>query len=778
MVNLNILKLVLRNWWRNKLFVTISLVSLVIGIACTNLLTAFVLYEYHIEAHNPNRDRILRLTQTLPFAQQEMQGTFVYHESVPEIISQFPEIEAALRTQAITHTKIRVDNEEFSDFNLLSADSTLTKFIPIETLAGKIEEALTHPGTIAISQEVAKRCFGTTDCIGKLLDMPQSGESAYRIVAIFRLPPQSMLQADLLKHLKVPEGVTCSILLKEGTDLDAFRQRFAETELPTLLGKGHYQTLTLQESYFNTTVQDSNPCIEHRQKALLSVGLLSALLILFIGCFNYINLSFSRLLKQIRTLHIESLLGATHRQIRWQLFADTFLMVFIAFLLSILLMSDLLAGFNATVTAHLSLSYLFSGQVLPVILLFVFILSVVPAKYMSRKIHALSESSYRSFFTGRKKQRIVAALVTLQFMISIGLMSAFMVIRSQMNLIEQEGSRYKGVIEFGIGDSGHSPLQTWVEEIKPIPGVKAAVPSKSGLYTMSMAVPRQGGEKNDLLMLELYDNCPDFLSIYGFELWDAKQVFNLLPRTPIPAVINEAFIRYLVPAGEDPIGQPISKYIPEESEKGTIIGVMKDFKKYSLTNNIFPLRMILHVAPQKDYTTLTIRFDEKRRAEVINHIRGLWEKKYPGIPFNYEDPYQVLISNNQEVTDFSRILLMYASISLFLTLFGLFGITHYAIQQRIREIGIRKIHGASFRQILWLVNRPFLGYIGIAFVLIVPVVYYLMDYWLQQFAYHAHLGIIHFLSPLLFTICITLLTVCLNSYRAAKNNPVESIKRE
>ena len=137
-----------------------------------------------------------------------------------------------------------------------------------------------------------------------------------------------------------------------------------------------------------------------------------------------------------------------------------------------------------------------------------------------------------------------------------------------------------------------------------------------------------------------------------------------------------------------------------------------------------------------------------------------------------------LISNNQEVTDFSRILLMYASISLFLTLFGLFGITHYAIQQRIREIGIRKIHGASFGQILWLVNRPFLYYIGIAFILIVPLVCYLMNYWLQQFAYHVHIGILHFLLPLFFTVCITLLTVCLNSYRAAKNNPVDSIKYE
>lgn len=760
------------------MFVIISLVSLVIGIACTNLLTAFVLHEYNIESGNPNRDRILRLTQTLPFAQEEMQGTFVYHEAVPEIMAPFPEIEAALRTLSIKETKIRVDNHEYSDLNLIMADSTFGKFFPLKVLAGKVEEALTRPGTIAISRNVALRCFGTTDCIGRTLDIPLSEERTYRIAAVFRQPSQSMLRTDMLMHLKAPEGVECMILLKQGTDVSAFRRRLEATELPTLMGRGHYGTLTLQESYFNTTLQDGNSCMEHRQKSLLTVGLLAALLVLFIGCFNYINLSFSRLLKQIRVLHIESLLGASHRQIRWQLFIDTFLMVFVAFLLSVLLMNDLLSAFNATVTAHLSPAYLFSGQVFPVMLLFVMILSVVPAEYMSRKIRTLSETRYRSFFTGRKKQRIVAWLVTMQFIISIALMSAFMVIRSQMDLIEQEGSRYRNIIEFNLGDSPQTPLPTWMEEVGRVAGVKAVAPSWLGLYTTSMAVPRHDGGKDDLLMLELYENCPDFLSVYDFELQDASQTFSLLPRTAVPAIINEAFIRFLVPQGEDPVGQPVSKYIPGENEKGTIIGVLKDFKKYSLTNNVFPLRMLLHDAPQDKFSTLTVKFEKDRRADVIGGIRRLWEEKHPDIPFEYEEPYQMLKSHNKEVADFSRILLMYACISLFLTLFGLFGITHYAIQQRIREIGIRKIHGASLLQILWLVHRPFLIYIGIAFALTMPAVCYLMNLWLQQFVYHVRPEASHFLLPLLFTTVITLLTVCLNSYRAAKSNPVESIKQE
>lgn len=291
---------------------------------------------------------------------------------------------------------------------------------------------------------------------------------------------------------------------------------------------------------------------------------------------------------------------------------------------------------------------------------------------------------------------------------------------------------------------------------------------------MSIAVPRKEGGKDGLLMLELYENCPDFLDIYGLELLDAPHTLHLLPRTSVPVIVNEAFIRYLVPEGENPVGQPLSKYAPENKENATIIGVMKDFKKYSLTQQVFPLRMILHETPRDNYKTLTLRIDEPRRTEATRRLREVWEQKNPGIPFKYSEPYQTLVSNNREVTDLSRILLMYAAISLFLTLSGLFGITHYAIRQRIREIGIRKIHGASFGQILWLMNRPFFHYIGIAFVLIAPLVYWLMDRWLQQFVYHASIGVSHFLLPLLLTAGITLLTVCLNSYRVARSNPAIS----
>lgn len=761
------LKLVIRSWKRNKLFVAISLVSLVVGIACTTLLMAFVIHEYNVENNNPNKNRILRLVQTLPFAQQAVEGTFIYGGTVPQIVSQFPEIES--RTQTFKNVRVKIEGQEFQSWSLVAADSTLTAFFPFHNIVGDVQDALLKPGDIAVSELFAKRCFGTTDCIGKNVDILLNEIGIRRIVAVFGQPEQSMMQTDILLPLEATESSDCMLLLKEGTDIKKFRQRFGETELPTLLGNGHLRTQTLQESYFDATVKDSNQVIKHQQSTLLGVGLLSALLILFIGCFNFINLSFSRLLRQVHMLHIESIMGATRSQMRQQLFLDTFLMVLVAFLLSLLLMNDLLPAFNHMVSAKLTMEYLFSWQVFPLILLFIIILSVIPASYMGHRLHSISETNYRHFFTGRKKRFIVALLVTIQFIISIGLMSTFMIIRSQMYLIKQEEKHYENIINVYTDANAQPTLKTRIDEVKNIEGVEAVITSNTGIYPMSLGIPGKDDSGDNLLMLELYEDCPEFLTMHHIELQDSLQIFHLMSRTPQPALINETFVDLLVPEGENPIGQPISKYVHEREEltKGTIIGIVKDFKKYSMTDQVAPLRILLYDTPQDNFSTLVIKVKAGYKDKVINCLRESYEKKNPGIPLKYDDMYQKFMSYNQDITHFSHILFMYACVSIFLTLFGLFGITHYAVSQRKREISIRKIHGASARQILWLINYPFLSYVGIAFVVAVPVIYLFMTYWLQQFAYHATPNAFHFLLPLLFTIGITYFTICLNGYRVA-----------
>ena len=780
MENLVLLKLIFRNWWRNKLFAVISLVSLVVGISCTNLLISFVIHEYTIEGENPKKDRILRLTQRLPSMQSTGQVSFVYGGSVAGMIAPFPEIESYLRLTEKEATHIEIENQRFPQQVIVEADSSFCRFFPYQILSGNMKEALTKPDCTALSEEKAMQYFGKFDCIGRELSVVYGDKvEMKKVSAIYKFYAQSALRIDLLGNSQnlQEEGTSCMILLKEKTDVSAFRERFESTELPTVTGPGYYKLQTLQESYFDTKLADSVKTFSHRQIALLSIGLLSAFLVLFIACFNYVNLSFSRLLKQVNMIHVETLMGASHSYICRQLFIDTFLTVFIAFILSILVMGDILSLFNYFFDARLTFGFILSWKVFPFILLFVSLLAIIPATYMTKKLNRISISGYRQFFQGRKRRRLVATLVGVQMVISIGLMTAFMMIRTQLSTIEGQGERFKGVII--LGNEGAALTIPLYNDIKNLPGIQTALLSKGRItspFNIIIPLNRNGQEVmvNKVLLTENYG----LLDLFNIELLEPERTEDLFSKVAHPVVVNEAFVQFFVPGGEDPVGQTLSKYEQDNAGEGTIIGVCKDFRLTSFNSAITPMQIILQEIPVDQATYLSCRIDEGRRNEIVKNLRLLWEKHEPGHSFVYIDAYQQYISNNTDMVNFSRLLLAYAIISLFLTLFGIFGITWYAVEQRKREIAIRKVHGASSRQILLLLNRPFFYYILIADMIAIPIVYVLMKRWREQFVYPTDWGIEVFIVPVVLLMLVTFVTVVLNGYHTALSNPAETIKTE
>ena len=229
MENLVLLKLIFRNWWRNKLFAVISLVSLVVGISCTNLLISFVIHEYTIEGENPKKDRILRLTQRLPSMQSTGQVSFVYGGSVAGMIAPFPEIESYLRLTEKEATHIEIENQRFPQQVIVEADSSFCRFFPYQILSGNMKEALTKPDCIALSEEKAMQYFGKFDCIGRELSVVYGDKvEMKKVSAIYKFYAQSALRIDLLGNSQnlQEEGTSCMILLKEKTDVSAFRERF------------------------------------------------------------------------------------------------------------------------------------------------------------------------------------------------------------------------------------------------------------------------------------------------------------------------------------------------------------------------------------------------------------------------------------------------------------------------------------------------------------------------------------------------------------------------
>jgi putative ABC transport system permease protein len=264
----------------------------------------------------------------------------------------------------------------------------------------------------------------------------------------------------------------------------------------------------------------------------------------------------------------------------------------------------------------------------------------------------------------------------------------------------------------------------------------------------------------------------------GFKLLSGNAPEQLQKQYAYPALVNESYVRMLIPAGINAIGKPLKEFDQSADSLYIIGGVLEDFPFSSLENEITPV--ILYLPPTERMSGanyLQIKLIESNKQETLHQIAQIWEKMNEGEIFQYTDMHQDFMKRNGKVLSLSKLLIAYSLIGLILTCFGLFGISWYATRQRIREISIRKIHGATSRQIVLLLNKPFCLQILLAYILAVPIVYWLMHHWHEQFAYKAPFTVMDFL-PLCIVWIISAVTVCLQSYLLNKTNPIDCIKSE
>lgn len=797
-------KLVLRSWWKNKTFAVISIVSLAIGIACTNLLTAFVIHEYNVEAGNPNKERILCMSQDSPMKSGEK--ILYVAEDIPAMMKEkYTEVEDFLRFGYEPVKYITVDHQKQDPIRVVSTDASFTRFFPYKVLYGDLNEALTQPNKLALSEQTALKLFGKTNPIGKTITiiwidyMSKTGEGEElicQVAAVLEDRGQSFLKFDALTAINETfMGGSCLILTNSPVDKEALAQRLKEDRIPTLqLDKGGYHFNSLQEQYFLQFSLRAMDYFNHRQLVLLYVGIVSAILILIIACINYINLNFSRVMQQVRMIQTQKMMGATIGEINKQLFIDTFFTVTVSFILSFLITHDLIPVFNSIVSGNLKNSFFFNWQVLPVIVCFILFLSFIPAVYMSRKISGLSSSGYRDFFTGNKKRNIVTSLSIAQYVISIILIISAITVNSQIRFTGEKGSPYKNLIEIGNWGDDNSYIPSFVQELKKQPELRdITISGNSILENWLEAVHidhNEGGETYYSLLR--YSGESNFLDALHLKVLSGFSPEQALTKYPRPVYINEKYAELFVPEGESPIGKPLKQYDKQFKEassgnssrsdsgnrmESTIAGIVENLYTRSLTNEACLSSIHISTNENNTFKYVYVRLDGNK-TQQMTIIRELWEKMNPGKYFTYKDVYADFMLLNKGTTEMAELLLMYSIISIFLTCFGLFGLALYATEQRTKEIGIRKVNGATVLQIMLLLNRQFFIWIGTAFVIAVPVAWLLMNYWLESFVYRTETTCSAYLLSGAIALFVTLLTVSWHSYRAASGNPVDSLKAE
>ncbi len=430
-------------------------------------------------------------------------------------------------------------------------------------------------------------------------------------------------------------------------------------------------------------------------------------------------------------------------------------------------MHDLLPLFNRIVSADFSSSYFYSRSFFPYVLLFLPFLTLIPAWFMSRP----------SFVN--KKNRLTGVMVTVQFIIGIALITGMITSHRQMGLVKQGGERYKNIIEITSGTEGVD-LHPFRQKVEIIPGVMdvslGELPIMNSWIVHGM-LRKENGEALQTTVLRVSgdESLFDFLHLQqltGVEWEHARENYTR------PVFVNKTFADLVEKPMESLIGEPLQKYFETSDSVFTVAGIMGDFYFNSLQEEVMAVVMELLPSTTTSYTTIRIRLDERQYPKGIKEIQRLWEQSFPTEYFTYADVHQTFLQRNNKITEMWHLLQMYSLISILLICFGLFGISFYSVRQRTKEIGIRKINGATISQIVWLLLKPMFTWIAVGFVIGVPLTWVLMERWLQQFAYRVDLSFSSCLIALTFVALVSVITVIGQALRVAKINPVKTLKSE
>ncbi|MDR4989174.1 MAG: ABC transporter permease [Bacteroidales bacterium] len=786
-------------------YVAINVLGLAIGMACALIIALFIMHEVSYDRHHEHRDRIYRVGLHGIFSGQEVKAAYTAAPMGAAMVADMPEVESFLRVNVWDETIIQRDDDFFIEPYFMEADSTFFDFFTVPLLRGNTATALTEPYSIVLSESAARRIFGDDDPINKSLrvgNMPNH----YRVTGVMSdMPETSHLYADIIASFITNQragdenwlsnSFFTYIMLHPGAEAHAVVDRF-EDLIVKYVGPQVRQILGItiedfvsQGNTYNYFLQPLtsihlDPSVDQFNqpttdpKYLWIFGAIG-LLILVIASINFMNLSTAQASRRAKEVGMKKVIGSTKGMLVGQFVTETVVLSALALLLAVLIAEITLPYFNDLLSLNLTLSYFSDWRVIPALILLVVTVGLFAGSYPAFYLSSFSPATVLKGKTGNGKQNtgLRKVLTVTQFAISIMLITGSLIMFKQLNyMISKDlGFDKENLLVIrqaqAIGDQVHS----FKTEAQNIPGVMSVSASTAvpGRNNNNNGYIIRGREEESFLMQTNWVDY-DFLETYRIELAEGRFFDPDMPTDRQAAVVNQSAVaNYRM---EDPFATRIVSPGDQETIM-PVIGVVNNFHFESLQSSVGPY--ILRFKNENfNWGYISIRIEPGMTRQVLEATEQLWAS------FTSNDPmFYVFLDEDfrrfyQEERQNARLSVIFTLLAILIASLGLYGLTAFSLQQRVREIGIRKTFGASVSNIWYLVCKDVLVLVALASVLAWPLIYWVAGNWLQNYHYRISLQATDFLLGFGVAVAIALITISYRVINAASVNPAISMRYE
>lgn len=779
----NNLKTAYRNIIRHRAHSMINIVGLTIGIAIFFMIMMFIRHELSYDKALSNYDRIYKISLNNMSCQPGPLAPLL-EENIPEIENSFRFFMWSQNTPLITYKDKNIVVEDCAH-----ADSTFTSIFSFPIISGDKINPLSDLNTIVLTKSVSDKIFGNEDPIGKIVTIDNSRE--VKVTAILKdLAKNSTFQFNALISMATFESYEYGmeswgnhmfdtyLLTSKGVNKIDLQEKINHFFKDYVLKKWNevvvedYNLHTIQEVYFkNDLLFDTS---KHGNFYFVQIFFIIGLVVLLVAIINFINLSSAKASIRAKEIGVRKVLGSYKINLISQFLTESILLSIISTFFALIIVELLKPFLIELIGINLNIGYLDKPFIILIILIFSillgFVLGIFPALILSSiKIAYL----FKNLSIGGKGGKISRAiLIVIQFAISMILIISTIVIVRQLNYLKDKelGFNKENIVFLNLGSKIDGSLKSFKQELLINPKISKVafshrIPGKP-LTHLGRTL-----DENEIKFYALFAD-PDYMDLMGLELIEGRNFSNEIQTDPYHTIIlNETAVKKN--QIENPVGKLFTLFDPERKAK--IVGVMKDFHFKSLHHSIEPLALVYK---PNAFAFGNIKIANENIEESLKHIEDCWNKFYPSYPFNfrYMDEFQESLYGTE--AKLMRILIYFTFFAIFIACLGLFGLVSFITEQRSKEIGIRKVHGASIMTIVFLITKDITKWIAVAFIIACPLGYWFANKWLGNFAFQSSIPWWIYAVTGALGLLIGLLTLSFEAYKAAVKNPVDSIRYE